>query len=147
MIPFEPSQVTFVAHPNIGSFDLNEDNALADTPTANTDNNTALLENTFGTMNGFARAGSPISQAVIFVGGSGSSINNISRYSNNDQCIGLRYTDNDGDNMGVISARITSFESDGFTLDITYTEGTSGNASRQDDILDESVIVLFTAYK
>lgn len=145
--PFQPSQVTFVAHPNIGSFDLNEDNALPDTPNANIDNNTALLENTFGTMNGFARAGTPINQAVIFSGGSGSSINNISRYSNDQQCIGIRYTNNNGNNLGIISAVLSSFNTNGFNLNITYTLGTTGNAAQQDDILDESLIVLFTAYK
>ncbi len=139
-IPFQPSQVVFKAHPNIGSFNLNDDNALGA-------NNTGLLENTFGTMNGFARAGSPIAQAVIFSGGSGSSINNISRYANNTQCIGLRYTNNNGNNLGVISASLASFTATGFNLNITYTLGTIGSAAVQDDILDESVIVLFTAYE
>ncbi len=139
-IPFEPSQVTFKAHPNIGSFNINDDNALGA-------NNTGLLENTFGAMNGFARAGSPIAQAVIFSGGSGSSINNISRYANNTQCIGLRYTNNNGSNLGVISASLASFTATGFNLNVTYTLGTTGSAEVQNDILDESVIVLFTAYE
>lgn len=139
-LPFQPSQITFVAHPNIGAFDINDDNALGA-------NNTGLLENTFGTMNGFARAGTPITQAVIFSGGSGSSINNISRYSNDAQCIGIRYTNSNGDNNGVISAALKSFETDGFKLDVTYTFGTVGNANQRNDILDESVIVLYTAYK
>ena len=139
-IPFQPSQVTFKAHPNIGSFNINDDNALGA-------NNTGLLENTFGAMNGFARAGSPIAQAVIFSGGSGSSINNISRYANNTQCIGLRYTNNNGSNLGVISASMASFTANGFNLNVTYTLGTTGSAAVQNDILDESVIVLFTAYE
>ncbi|ANH60148.1 collagen-like domain-containing protein [Dokdonia donghaensis] len=139
-IPFQPSQVTFKAHPNIGSFNINDDNALGA-------NNTGLLENTFGAMNGFARAGSPIAQAVIFSGGSGSSINNISRYANNTQCIGLRYTNNNGSNLGVISASMASFTGNGFNLNVTYTLGTTGSAAVQNDILDESVIVLFTAYE
>ncbi|WP_081804618.1 collagen-like protein [Dokdonia sp. PRO95] len=139
-IPFEPSQVTFKAHPNIGTFNINDDNALGA-------NNTGLLENTFGAMNGFARAGSPIAQAVIFSGGSGSSINNISRYANNTQCIGLRYTNNNGNNLGVISASLASFTATGFNLNVTYTIGTTGGPAFSDDILDESVIVLFTAYE
>jgi hypothetical protein len=139
-IPFQPSQVTFKAHPNIGSFNVNDDNALGA-------NNTGLLENTFGAMNGFARAGSPIAQAVIFSGGSGSSINNISRYANNTECIGLRYTNNNGNNLGVISASMASFTANGFNLNVTYTLGTTGSAAVQNDILDESVIVLFTAYE
>jgi hypothetical protein len=139
-IPFEPSQVTFKAHPNIGTFNINDDNALGA-------NNTGLLENTFGAMNGFARAGSPIAQAVIFSGGSGSSINNISRYANNTQCIGLRYTNNNGNNLGIISASLASFTATGFNLNVTYTLGTIGGTTFSDDILDESVIVLFTAYE
>ncbi|WP_298351638.1 hypothetical protein [uncultured Dokdonia sp.] len=139
-IPFEPSQVTFKAHPNIGAFNINDDNALGA-------NNTGLLENTFGAMNGFARAGSPIAQAVIFSGGSGSSINNISRYANDTQCIGLRYTNNNGNNLGVISASLASFTATGFNLNVTYTIGTIGGTAFSDDILDESVIVLFTAYE
>jgi len=99
-------------------------------------------------MNGFARSGaSGLSQAVIYSGGSGSSINNISRYSNDAQCIGLRYTDNDGDNLGVIAAALTSFNTSGFVLNVTYTLGTSGPASRQDDILTQNVIVMYTAYE
>lgn len=140
-LPFEPSQITFVAHPNIGSFDINDDNATGD-------NNSNLLENTHGTMNGFARSDAgAISQAVIYVGAHGNSVNDITRYSNDAQCIGMRYTTQNGDNNGVIAATLTSFDTDGFTLDVTYTLGTFGNAGVQDDILDEAVIVLYTAYR
>lgn len=146
-LPFEPSQITFTAHPNIGSFNINSDNALPDNP-ANADNNTATLLNTYGTMNGFARAdGAVINQAVIFSGGSGSSINNISRYSDNGQCIGLRYTNNNGNNLGVIAANLNSFDTNGFTLNVIYTLGNVGSANIQDDILDQTVVVLYTAYK
>ncbi|MFD1063182.1 hypothetical protein ACFQ1Q_07975 [Winogradskyella litorisediminis] len=140
-LPFQPSQITFVAHTNIGSFNINDDNATGN-------NNTNLLENTAGTMNGFARNDSgTINQAVIFIGAHGNSINDISRYSNNTQCIGLRYTTQNGDNNGVISASLSTFDTNGFTINVTYTEGTFGNAGVQDDILDESVIVLYTAYR
>lgn len=139
-LPFQPSQITFVAHPNIGAFNLNEDNPVG--------GNTNRLDNTAGTMNGFVRNDSGgINQAVIFVAGHGNSINDISRYSNNTQCIGLRYTTQNGDNNGVISAVLTSFTPSGFELDITYTLGTFGNADFQNDILDQSVIVMYTAYK
>lgn len=140
-IPFQPSQITFVAHPNIGDFDINDDNG-AQGP------NTGRLDNTHGTMNGFGRAGAGgISQAVIFSGASGSSVNDITRYSNDDQCIGLRYTNNNGSNLGVIDGVLTSFTTTGFNLNITYTLGTVGNTDLRNDILDQNVIVLYTAYK
>ncbi len=139
-LPFRPNQVTFVAHANIESFGINSNNDVG--------NNTATLANSFGTMNGFARDDSgSISQAVIYVGGSGSSINNISRYSSNAQCIGLRYGDQNSVNLGVISASLTSFDTNGFTINIDYTLGLSGNTDRDNDILNESLVVLYTAYK
>lgn len=144
-LPFQPSQITFTAQPNLRGFDTNNDNQIG--------NNTGRLDNTFGSMQGFARAnGANVDQAVIFSGGSGSSINNISRYSNNGQCIGLRYTDQNGRNLGVISAVLDTFETDGFDLNITYTLGTitpgnAGNTDLNNDILDENLIVMFTAYR
>lgn len=139
-IPFQPSLVVFKAHPNLRAFDINDDNGVG--------NNTGLLENTFGAMNGYARNdGTSINQAVIFSGGSGSSINNISRYTNQNQCIGLRYTNNNGQNLGLITAQLTAFVSNGFNLNITYTQGVVGNAAQQDDILDEDLIIFYTAYR
>lgn len=67
--------------------------------------------------------------------------------------MGLRYANQDSDNMGVISAVLDEFGDisvegyNGFTLDITYTLGTSGNTNRDNDILNEDLIVLYTAYK
>ncbi len=139
-LPFQPSQITFVTHANIESFGINSNNDIG--------NNTATLANSFGTMNGFARNDSgTISQAVIYIGGSGTSINNISRYSSNNQCLGLRYGDQNAVNLGLISASLTSFDTNGFTLNIDYVLGLSGNINRDNDILDESLIVFYTAYK
>lgn len=140
-LPFQPSQITFTAQPNIRGFDINDDSG--------TGNNTNRLDSTFGSMQGFARAdGTDVNQAVIFSGGSGSSINNISRYSNDEQCIGIRYTNNNGNNLGVISAALASFQADGFNLNVTYTIGTGGgNLDVRNDVLDESIIVIYTAYR
>ncbi|TCP21318.1 hypothetical protein EV195_1209 [Tenacibaculum skagerrakense] len=145
-IPFQPSQVTFTAYANIESFGLNNDNQ--------TSNNDQGIANSFGNMTGFARNdGSSITQNVIYIGGSGNSINDISRYSSNTQCIGIRYGNQNGDNLGVLSATLNSFDyntatsTGGFTFNISYTIGTTGNASRNDDILNESLVVLYTAYK
>lgn len=133
-LPFEPSQITFVAHANIETLNLNSDNAVG--------NNNGGINNSFGSMNGFARndgapAVPPIAQQVIYVGGSGNSINDISRYASENNCIGLRYGNQNGDNLGVISASVTSFNTNGFTL----------NVSRSGGATTENVVVLYTAYK
>ncbi|CAM1344196.1 hypothetical protein [Tenacibaculum amylolyticum] len=129
-VPFEPSQITFVAHANVESLNLNSDNGVG--------NNNTGINNSYGTMNGFARDnGGPITQQVIYVGGSGNSINDISRYASSSNCIGLRYGNQNGDNLGIINASLTSFNSDGFTINVAR----SGNAT------SEGVVVIFTAYK
>lgn len=144
-LPFEPSQITFSANPNVESFGLNDRDSETE---AGNGTNTPRLQNTFGTMHGFARNDSgTTNQAVIYVGGSASSINSISRYSSDTECIGLRYSNNNGNNLGVISATITSFDTNGFTLDVTYTLGTTGNADRNNDIMDENVIVMYSVYR
>ncbi|MDC1162346.1 hypothetical protein OAT18_02770 [Tenacibaculum sp.] len=146
-LPFQPSQITFVAHPNIR--DLNTDGNNGDT------NNTNRLDNTYGTMNGFIRNfGGTTTESVIFIGGSGTSINNISRFSSNTNCIGIRYTNQNGQNMGKITASLGMFLTNGFDLDITYSLGTStdggggaGRIDRNNDIMDENLVVFYTAYK
>ncbi len=140
-LPFQPSQITFVAHANVESLSVNSAGSGG--------LNTATLQNAFGTANGFARnnGGGTITQATIYVGGSGSSINSISRYSSNSQCFGLRYGNQNAVNMGIISGSLSTFNADGFTINVNYSLGTSGNAGRDNDILDESLVVLYTAYR
>lgn len=152
-IPFQPSQITFVAHANVGSTNINGGNGQDN----GTENNDFGLNNSYGTMNGFVNnvTGSLVQQ-VIYVGGSGNSINDISRYASSTKCIGLRYGDQNGNDLGRISGSFGAFTADGFTLNITYDLGTvTGNltnaATRDDvrptDILAESVLVMYTAYK
>ena len=125
-LPFEPSSISFVAHANIETTTINNDNGVG--------NNSNTIVNAFGTMNGYARNdGGSISQQVIYVGGSGTSINDISRYSNPNECIGIRYSNQNGDSLGLTTASLTSFTSDGFIINVT---------NRSDDVL-----VMFTAYK
>ena len=125
-IPFEPSYVTFTAHANVESFNLNSDNAVR--------NNERGIANSFGSMTGFARNDpSSISEQVIYVGGHGNSINDISRFASNSHCIGLRYGNQNGDNLGVTSATVTSFNSDGFTLNI--------------DSFADGIVVIYQAYR
>ncbi|AEH00342.1 hypothetical protein [Lacinutrix sp. 5H-3-7-4] len=125
-LPFEPSSVTFVAHANVETLDLDSDNGVG--------NNNTGIANSFGTMNGFARNDSgSITQQVIYVGGSGNSINDISRFASSSRCIGLRYGNQNGDAVGRTLASLSSFNTDGFTLNVT-------NKS-------DNVVVIFTAYK
>ncbi len=75
-LPFQPSQITFIAHANIESFKINSNNDIG--------NNTATLANSFGTMNGHARNDNgTTNQAIIYIRESCTSINNISRYFSN----------------------------------------------------------------
>lgn len=146
-LPFQPSQVTFVTHANIESLNIDADNG--------TGNNDRGIDNSFGTMNGFARDDSgTITQQVIYAGGHGNSINDISRYASSSHCIGVRYGDQNGADLGKITASLSSFNPSGFTLNVTYINGTitvnSGNTLlnvQPTDILNESLVVLYTAYK
>ncbi|OIQ18141.1 MAG: hypothetical protein BM549_11860, partial [Lacinutrix sp. MedPE-SW] len=121
-VPFEPSQVTFQAYANIESENLNADNGVG--------NNNNGFNNAFGGMTGYARG---TTQQVIYVGGSGSSINDISRYASSSHCIGIRYSNNNGDNLGLTTARLVSFNTNGFTLNV--------------DNKTENIVVIFTAYE
>ena len=125
-IPFNPSQISFSAHANIESLNLNTDNG-----TRNNDNGIA---NTYGSMNGFARDDNgSIVQQIIYVGGNGNSINDISRFSSNSSCIGIRYSNQNGDNIGITSASLASFNPNGFTINV---------GSHADNL-----VVIYQAYK
>ena len=134
-IPFQPSQVTFVAHANVASI-------VSEGRSSGTNN----ITNSFGTMNGFARASTVATapdQQVIYVGGSGASINRIGYFSSSDHCIGVRYGNRDAVNLGIIKGALTSFTTDGFDIEVTY------NASAIDPAAfrAEKLVVLYTAYK
>ncbi len=81
-------------------------------------------------MTGYVRG---TTQQVIYVGGSGSSINDISRYASSSHCIGIRYSNNNGDNLGLTSASFVSFNPTGFTINV--------------DNRTENILVIFTAYE
>lgn len=124
-LPFQPSAIVFSAHANVETITLNSDNGVG--------NNSNTIENAFGTMNGYARNDNgTINQQVIYVGGSGTSINNISRYSNPSQCIGIRYSNQNGGNLGLTTATLTDFTADGFTINVNS--------------LADNLLVMFTAY-
>jgi len=132
-IPFPPSSVSFVAHANVENFaNINSDNAVG--------NNNPGIANSFGTMNGIARndGGPPFFQRTIYLGASGNSINDISRYSSNVNCIGVRYSNQNGNILGLITGQVSAFTGDGFTLNITYASGVPAT---------ETLAVLYTAYR
>ena len=117
-IPFEPSAVTFTAYANVEVPNLNADNGVG--------NNTNTVVNAFGSMKGFARkdGATSITEQVIYNGGNGTSINDISRYASSSHSIGLRYSNQNGDNLGLTTATVTSFNTDGFTINVdNFTDG------------------------
>ena len=92
-LPFEPSSIKFLAYANVEIYDLNSDNGAS--------NNDNTFQSTFGSMQGYAsNYGGTIDQQVVFNGGSGSSINDISRYASSSNAIGIRYANNNGDTLG-----------------------------------------------
>ncbi|WP_035759006.1 hypothetical protein [Flavobacterium tegetincola] len=125
-IPFKPSRVTFTAYPNVET----------DNSSTNPDPNDITEDNSFGFMNGYALSFSgSVTQQVIYGGGSGNSINGVSNYSSDSHCIGLRYSNRDGVAFGITSAAFTSFDADGFSINV-------------DSLLaSENVMVIFEAYK
>ena len=137
-IPFQPSQVTFVAHANVDLKNTGANGVIS------SDN---FIQNSFGTMNGFARASTgTLVQQVIYVGGSGTSINKIGWFSSSSHCIGVRYGNQNAENLGIIKGVLNSFTTDGFDIDVTYDiTGLSNN--NRDNLRAEKLVVLYTAYK
>ena len=136
-IPFQPSQVTFVAHANVDEINNGVDGDISPSSTNN-------IGNSFGTMNGFANASTGIiEQQVIYLGGSGASINRIGYFSSPSHCIGVRYGNQDAVNLGIIKGALTSFTTDGFNIDVTYNVSVNGDAN----FPAEKLVVLYTAYK
>jgi len=125
-IPFKPSMVKFSAYANVESANINSDNGVG--------NNNNQIPNAFGNMTGYAiENGVSIDQQVIYNGGSGNSINDISRYASDSHSIGLRYSNQNGNNLGETTASVTSFTNDGFVINVD---------SHADDIL-----VIFEVHK
>lgn len=125
-LPFQPTTITFVGYANIENYNINSDNGVG--------NNNTGIANSYGYMKGFARNdGATISQQVICSGGSGNSINDISRYASDSHCIGIRYGNQNGDNLGITSAILTTFNSNGFTLNV--------------DSFADGLVILFEAHR
>ncbi len=110
-IPFEPTTLTFIAFANVDTTTLNSDNAVG--------NNNTGINNSFGYMKGYARNDNgTINQQVICGGGHGNSINDISRYASPSHAIGIRYGSQNGDNLGLTTAIVTTITTNSFTLSV-----------------------------
>ncbi|GAK78052.1 phage tail fiber protein [Nonlabens ulvanivorans] len=146
-IPFQPSQVTFIANANVESLNIDSDNGVG--------NNDRGIDNSFGTMNGFARnTDGTLVQQAMYSGGHANSINDNSRYASSSNCIGVRYGNQDGSSLGKIEGAFGSFTPDGFNITVNYTNGvvTDNNANplinvQPTDVNAEALLIIFTAYK
>lgn len=125
-LPFQPTSIKFSANANVESYNINLDNGVG--------NNNGTFQNAFGSCTGYAtNYGGSISQQVIYVGGSGNSINNISRYASSSRAIGIRYSNQNGNNLGLTAASVTNFNADGFTINVSNHT--------------ENIVVLYEAHK
>lgn len=124
-LPFQPRNITFTAHANVESINLNSDNGIR--------NNERGIANAFASCNGFVRDDSgSIVQQSISIGAHGNSINDISRYASSSHCVGIRYGNQNGDLLGITSMTCTSLNPDGFTVNV--------------DSFADGLVVLYTAY-
>ncbi len=125
-LPFQPETIRFETYANIEDYTLNSDNGVG--------NGVRTYQNYFGYSYGYAKnEGGSILQQVVHGGASAASLNNHSRYASSTRCIGMRYADQDGVSLGLTTASLTSFNADGFTLNVdNFTDG---------------LVVIYTAYK
>lgn len=117
-LPFKPSMIKFIAHANIDIFNIDNDNGVG--------NNNNGISNSYGTTNGYAiKSGAIINEQCIYIGGNANSINDISRYASDSHCLGLRYSNNNGQSLGKTTAKLVSFNTNGFTLNVdNYADNT-----------------------
>lgn len=111
-----------------------------------------------GISTGFAQSnsgGRPV-QFAMSTGISGSSINNLGTYSSTSHCIAAVFTNNNGEPIhdngsasnggdsqgGLIRASLTSFDTDGFTLNVDRFLAGSNTNSRTNQI-----VVMYKAYR
>ena len=130
-VPFRPSPITSTANTNVESFELDNDNQST--------NNDRGIRNSFEHMNDFARLetdGTTITQNVIYNGSHGNSINDLSRFSSNPLGIGVRYGNQNGYFSGSITANLTSFYNNDFTINVTYTNGSVADISPAEIAVD-----------
>ncbi|WP_371567165.1 hypothetical protein [Flavobacterium frigidarium] len=140
-LPFEPSQITFTARANVESESINASETILPND----------INSSYGTSYGFARKNSDDSflQQFGYSGGAGSSTlsNVISRYAIPGHCLGIRYSSSDGESLGTINAKVLDFNSLGFTLEVNYSQGVDITSVDRNQVFNESLLVLYTAYR
>jgi hypothetical protein len=117
-VPFQPSSVKLEIHANRGQ------NRSTDSGGGSN------VRNSISQMTGIARDDG--TRQAIGNAGSGNSINEVRKFSTNNKCILMEYSGKNGGFEGSFEGDITSFNADGFTI----------NMSR----VDQTEVVIFTAY-
>lgn len=107
-VGFQPNKVLFFADANVTGTDID---------TSGSSSNDS--ENYQGSMVGYA---TDTEQQCSHSGGSGESINNTSHYASSSYCIGLRYANQDATKLGLTTAALSSFDADGFTINVNSKE-------------------------
>ena len=89
------------------------------------------INNYQGSFSGTARSDGH--RQVVHSGGSGNSINSTSHYSSTTNCIAIRYAGQDGELLGRLLGDVSSFNSNGFTVNISE--------------FAQNEVITFTAYR
>jgi predicted membrane protein len=148
-VGFQPTSIEFTAINRVQ--DYNDGAYRSGT------NNSNDVRMASGQMTGYATNYSGIaSQQVISFSTNGSSINNIGTYSSQNHCIAAFFANNNGEpirddgnptagavvQQGLIRASLTTFGTDGFTLNVDRFLAGSATNSRTNQI-----VVMFKAYR
>lgn len=149
-VGFTPSSIEFVALNRVRTANAGEYRA--------DNNNSNDIRMAGGMTVGYAQNnGGVIQQQVVANGFSGSSINNIGTYASNSHCIAAFFVNNNGEPIhdngtatggadtqgGLIRASLTSFNTDGFTLNFDrFLAGLGGSPDRSNQI-----VIIYKAYR
>lgn len=147
-VGFRPSTVEFIAVNRVKSV-----NAGAGRSSTNNSNDIRMAG---GYTTGYARNnGGAINQQVIAFGFSGSSLNNIGTYSSSAHCLAAFFVDNNGSpigdvgnsggtatQQGLIRASFTSFENDGFRINVDRFLNPTTPAENTN-----AIVVIYKAYR
>ena len=148
-VGFQPSSIEFIA--------VNRAQDYNDGAYRSAVNNSNDVRMAGGQMTGYAtNYGGTTSQQVISFGSNGSSINNIGSYASQNHCIAAFFVNNNGDPIhdngtasggsdsqdGLIRASLTTFDTDGFTLDVDrFLAGSAANSRTN------QIVVKFKAFR
>lgn len=146
-VGFEPSYVEFTGINRVQAF-----NAGA---TRSANNNSNDIRTAGGMTSGYVfNNGGSIEQQVIADALNGSSMNNIGTYSSTSHCIAAYYTNSNGEPLhddgtnsgavtqqGLVRAALTSFSSDGFTINVDRFIGAATGTRTN------ALVVIFKAYR